>query len=160
MEKEPRPKKIYDKKAAKPRIEYYCAYQERSQQEVRDKLYNMGLHQKEVEELISELIEGNFLNEERFAISYAGGKFRMKQWGKYKIKQALKIKRVSDYCIKKALQSIPFDDYLAAIDLVILKKSKAIKEKDSFKRQHKLVQYAVSRGFESDLVQERVKTIL
>lgn len=160
MEKEPKPKKIYDKKAAKPRIEYYCAYQERSQQEVRDKLYNMGLHQKEVEELISELIEGNFLNEERFAISYAGGKFRMKQWGKYKIKQALKVKRVSDYCIKKALQSIPFDEYLAAIDLVILKKSKTIKEKDAYRRQYKLLQYAVSRGFETELVQERIKAML
>ena len=85
-----------------PKIKQYCAYQERCHAEVKDKLYSFGLHRKDVDEIIVLLIGENYLNEERFAIHYAGGKFRINHWGKNKIKQALKQKRVSDYCIKKA----------------------------------------------------------
>ncbi len=85
------------------KIIQYCIYQERAHQEVRDKLYQYGLRSIEVETIISKLIEENYLNEERFAIQYAGGKFRMKQWGKIKIKYALKAKGINDYVIKKAL---------------------------------------------------------
>src|SRR5690606_33190020 len=88
------------------KIKQYCAYQERCHSEVRDKLYSFGLRQSEVEEMITLLIVENYLNEERFAIHFAGGKFRMKQWGKHKIKQALKLRKVSDYCINKALKDI------------------------------------------------------
>jgi len=158
MQDEKRAKKIYDKKAAKPKIEYYCAYQERSQQEVRDKLYDMGLHQKEVEELIVELIESNFLNEERFAIAYAGGKFRIKRWGRIKIKLALKQKKVSEYCIKKALAQFNHQDYEQAIDEWIEKKGKLVKEKNLYKRKYKIVQFVISKGFEPDLVAERYET--
>src|SRR5258708_2225078 len=84
----------------------YCAYQERSQQEVRDKLYSFGLHQKEVEEIISRLITDSYLKEERFAIAYATGKFRIKKWGVVKIRQGLKEKRVSDPLIRIALDQI------------------------------------------------------
>ncbi len=153
----PKRKKIYDKKSAKPKIEQYCAYQERSQQEVRDKLYDMGLHQQEVEELISELIGDNFLNEERFAIAYAGGKFRIKQWGKIKIKQHLKLKKVSDYCIKKALNNIPDNDYLQTLTALIEKKSKDIKEKDPYIFKHKLANYLASRGFETELIWHQIR---
>lgn len=152
----PKRKKIYDKKSAKPKIELYCAYQERSQQEVRDKLYEMGLHQKEVEELISELIGDNFINEERFAIAYAGGKFRIKHWGKIKIKQQLKLKKVSEYCIKKALAQIPDSDYEETIVTLIEKKSKLIKDKDPYVFKHKLANYLASRGFETDLIWEKI----
>ena len=147
-----KPKKIYDKKSAKVKIEQYCAYQERSQQEVRDKLYDMGLHQKEVEELISELVVDNFLNEERFAITYARGKFRIKHWGKNKIKQNLKLKRVSEYCIKKALKEIDPDEYYEVLKIELQKKSDKLKDKDPFIRKNKIAQYLGSRGFEMDLV--------
>src|SRR6201996_8784258 len=82
---------------------HYCGYQERCHSEVKEKLYSFGLHKKEVEEALSTLIEENYLNEERFAIQYAGGHFRLKQWGKVKIRYELKQRQVSDYCIKKAL---------------------------------------------------------
>ena len=147
-----KPKKIYDKKSAKVKIEQYCAYQERSQQEVRDKLYDMGLHQKEVEKLISELVVDNFLNEERFAITYARGKFRIKHWGKNKIKQNLKLKRVSEYCIKKALKEIDPDEYYEVLKIELQKKSDKLKDKDPFIRKNKIAQYLGSRGFEMDLV--------
>ena len=96
---------------AVPKIKQYCAYQERCHVEVRDKLYSYGLIKPEVEEIIYTLITENYLNEERFAIHYAGGKFRMKQWGKNKIKLALKQKQISEYCIKKALKVIDETEY-------------------------------------------------
>ena len=140
-----------------PKIVKYCAYQERSQQEVRDKLYDLGLHKREVEQTISLLIGDGYLNEERFAITYAGGKFRIKQWGKIKIKYALKQKNISDYCIKKALSQIRDVDYLKTLQAVINSYSKKVKEKDQRKRNYKIAQYAISRGFESDLVWEALK---
>ena len=94
-----------------PKIKQYCAYQERCHAEVRDKLYSFGLYKKDAEFIISQLISENYLNEERFAILYAGGKFRIKQWGRVKIKHALRQKQVSEYSIKKALKEISESDY-------------------------------------------------
>lgn len=145
-------KKIYDKKSAKVKIEQYCAYQERSQQEVRDKLYDMGLHKEDVENIITELIGENFLNEERFAIAFARGKFRIKQWGKVKIKQHLKQKRVSEYCIKKALALIDADEYEKTINHLIEKKDRESKDKDAYIKRQKTIRYVISRGFEPDIV--------
>jgi regulatory protein len=145
-------KKIYDKKSAKVKIEQYCAYQERSQQEVRDKLYDMGLHKEDVENIITELIGENFLNEERFAIAFARGKFRIKQWGKVKIKQHLKQKRVSEYCIKKALALIDADEYEKTIKHLIEKKDRESKDKDAYIKRQKTIRYVISRGFEPDIV--------
>lgn len=132
----------------------YCTYQERSQQELRDKLYELGLFRKDVEQVIAAMIEEGFLNEERFAIAYAGGKFRIKQWGKVKIKLALKQKRVSDYCIKKALAQIPDKDYESVLQKVIAVQSRKISEKNILKKKYKLSQYAIGRGFEPELVWE------
>jgi regulatory protein len=145
-------KKIYDKKSAKLKIEQYCAYQERSQQEVRDKLYDMGLHKEDVENIISELIDNNFLNEERFATTFARGKFRIKHWGRIKIKQHLKQKKVSEYCIKKALSLIDPNEYEKIIIQLIEKKNRELKESDAYIKKQKVIRYVVSRGFESDIV--------
>ena len=95
--------KITDEKVALAKAEHYCAYQDRAQQEVRDKLYEWGMVPASVENIIVKLIEGNFLNEERFAKAYARGKFNQKGWGRIKIKQGLKFKKVPDVLIKKAL---------------------------------------------------------
>jgi regulatory protein len=126
-----------DKKTALFKAEHYCAYQERAQQEVRDKLYEFGLHKDEVEELISELISTNFLNEERFAQAYVSGKFNIKKWGKIKIKQALKLKKVPEKMILKALNKIDYDEYLKVILASAEKKSGLITEKDPNKRRTK-----------------------
>jgi regulatory protein len=140
------------------KIRKYCAYQERSQQEVRDKLYSFGLHRREVELIISQLVTENFLNEERFAIAYAGGKFRMKQWGRNKIKAALKQKKVSDYCIRKALKEINERDYGKALDKLISEKSKSVKEVNPLKKNYKVAQYVISRGFEPEMVWQHLKS--
>ena len=152
MDSPKEPGKRLDKKTAKAKLEQYCAYQERSQQEVRDKLYSYGLHSAEVEDVICDLIETNYLNEERFAIAYTLGKFRIKHWGRFKIKQGLKQKRVGDNLIKKALSQIDADEYEQSLLNVLRKKAALSKESNAFARRQKLVQYAVSRGYENDLV--------
>ena len=133
MENEPIKKKIFSRQQAKIKAENYCAYQERSQYEIRNKLYEWGLYQTDVEEIISELIESNFLNEERFALAYTLGKFRIKQWGKIKIKHALKLKKVPDRLIHKSLQSIHDDDYINTLKQILEKKGRTISDKDPFK---------------------------
>jgi regulatory protein len=136
----------------------YCAYQERSHQEVKDKLYGYGLYKPAVETMLSQLIEENYLNEERFAIAFAGGKFRMKHWGKVKIKYELKLKKVSDYCIKKALQSIEDEPYFETLDKLAEEKWKTLKgEKNIFIKMRKMQDYLMQKGFECEWVKEAVE---
>jgi regulatory protein len=150
-------KKIYLPKEAKLKAADYCAYQERSQQQVRDKLYDYGLHFDEVEEVISDLIVDGYLNEERFAKAYAGGKFRIKQWGRHKILQGLKQHRISEYCIKKGLAEIDGEDYYNTLSSLLLKKVNSIKASNDFDRRNKLARFAIGRGFENSLVWEVIK---
>lgn len=152
MEFEPVPKLKLDKRTARVKAEHFCAYQERSQQEVRDKLYTYGIYPTEVEEIISELIEANFLNEGRFANAFALGKFRMKSWGKYKIKQALKQKRVGDNLIKKALSLLDAEGYEERLLHLLEKKHASISETNAFKRKQKLISYALAKGYEKDII--------
>jgi regulatory protein len=150
----PKTAKIYDTHAAYAKAENYCAYQERSQQEVRDKLYEWGLKTADAEAAIAKLVENNFVNEERFAIAYATGKFNQKGWGRIKIKQGLKLKRVPDVLVKKALQRINPEVYYQTLVKTIEKKAALLNEKNQFSRRNKLQQFALSRGFESDLISE------
>lgn len=149
--------KVFSPQQARVKAESFCAYQERSQHELRNKLYEWGLHQRDVEAIISELIESNFLNEERFALAYCLGKFRIKGWGKLKIKQGLKFKRVPDNLIQKVLKIIDPEDYLMKLEQILIKKSATVSEKDPFKRRYKLMQYAASKGFEKDLISDLLK---
>ena len=150
--------KVYTQKQALIKAESYCAYQERCQQEVRDKLYSWGLHEVQVENVIAELIASNFINEERFAKAYAGGKFRIKKWGRVKISIELKRRKISAYCIKKGLAEIEEEEYIKTLQKVAEVKIKAMKERDSKKKKYKVMNYLLSRGFENDLVVEVVGT--
>ncbi len=139
------------------KIKQYCAYQERCHSEVKTKLYSFGLNKNEVEEIVYLLITENYLNEERFAIMYAGGKFRMKQWGKNKIKQSLKFKQISDYCIRKALKEINETDYRKTFFKLADQKIKSLKgEKNIFTRKRKLQDFLIRKGYESHLIMEVV----
>ena len=148
--------KVYTQKQALIKAESYCAYQERCQQEVRDKLYSWGLHEIQVENVIADLIASNFINEERFAKAYAGGKFRIKKWGRVKISIELKRRKISAYCIKKGLAEIEEEEYIKTLQKVAEVKIKAMKERDSKKKKYKVMNYLLSRGFENDLVVEVV----
>lgn len=154
-----KPKKKLTPNQATIKAQNSCAYQERCQQEMRDKLYEWGLYSNDVENIIANLISDNFLNEERFAKAYSGGKFRIKKWGRVKIKIELKRRKISDYCIKKAMQEIDEDEYIKTLKAVIAKKSKEIKGGKEQVRNYKIAQYALSRGFESDLVWEEIKKL-
>jgi regulatory protein len=142
------------------KAKYYCAYQERCHREVRDKLYSFELHRNEVEQLLTQLIEENFLNEERFALAYAGGKFRIKHWGKEKIKYALKQKHVSDYCIRKALTSISTTDYNRTFNSIADKKLATLKsEKNIFIKKKKIKDHLQRKGFEIKLINDYLKAL-
>lgn len=149
--------KIKDPVQALAKAQAYCVYQERSQQEVRDKLYEWGLWKDAVESIIAELITTNFINEERFAKAYAGGKFRLKRWGRVKIRIELKRKGLTDYCIRKGLQEIDEEEYMEALLKVISEKATKSKDKNPLKRNYSIAQYAISRGYEPDLVWTALK---
>ncbi len=145
-------KPFINKATALAKAQNYCAYQERSHWEVKTMLFELGVYASEVDEIVCELITDNFLNEERFALAYVSGKFNIKNWGKIKIKQGLRLKNVSEPLIKKALNSLSDAEYFEKIKSVILKKRQTINENEPRKAKYKLYQYALSRGFESDLI--------
>ena len=144
--------KVYDLNIAREKIQYYCAYQERCHLEVEKKLKSWGLIPDAVGMLISELMQHNFLNEERYARTFARGKFRIKKWGRIKIKQELKIRSIYAKCIEFAMQEIDPDAYYELLKEVLQKKSNLEKETHPYKRKAKLTSYLVSRGFEYDLI--------
>ena len=130
----------------------YCAYQERCHKELRNKLFELGADSELVEQVIAKMIEENFLNEERFAKAFAGGKFRQKQWGKNRIIQELKMRQISPYCIKIALMEIPDDDYMATLRKEVEKRKGLKKNINNRYVLHKIAKQLVSKGFESDMV--------
>lgn len=142
-------------------IHYYCKYQERCHQEVRNKLYELGCHKAEVEEYIVDLIEAGLLNEERFAGEYARGKFRMKHWGRVKIRVHLKQKGVSDYCIKKAFTQIQDEEYEKTLQKLAERKFLELKkERSVVAKKYKLSNYLLQKGYEADLVYPQVNILL
>jgi regulatory protein len=137
------------------KIRQYCAYQERCHSEVKEKLFYFGLNEEESGEVISQLISEDLLNEERFARAYAGGKFRMKGWGRLKIKAALKQKRVSDYCIKKGLEEIDEEEYSRLFEKLFNEKSSSLRsEKNKWKKMAAIRSFLLQRGFEHALISE------
>ena len=141
-------------------ILHYCKYQERCHSEVRNKLYELGCTTPEVEQHIATLIENGVLNEERFARAFAGGKFRMKQWGREKIKQQLKLRKISDYCIKKAMTEIDGDAYDAVLIKLATRKAEEIKSDRSLpSRKAKLYRYLIQKGYERDMVMDIINVL-
>jgi len=142
-------------------ITRYCQYQERCQKEVRNKLYENGAHKSEVEELLMELINLKLLDEERYARSFARGKFRIKNWGRRKIVYELKQNQISDYCINKGLGEIDEDEYLQTlVRLTERKMSDILKDKNIFTRRAKLQRYLSQKGYEHELVAEMLKKFI
>lgn len=134
------------------KMKAYCAYQERCQQEVRQKLAKMGMYYDAADMVIIDLITENFLNEVRYAEAYATGKFRIKGWGRKKITLELKQKGISASCIKKGLHEIEQEEYLLKLDNWIEKLQLKYKALNDFDRKGKIAQFLIRKGFESDLV--------
>lgn len=131
----------------------FCAYQERCHNETKDKLYSHGLATNDVEQIISQLIEEDYLNEERFAAAFARGKFRMKQWGRVKIRYEMKQRRITDYCIKKAMKEIDEEEYIKTLSKLKEEKLRTLKsEKNIFTKKKKLTDYLTQKGYERDII--------
>lgn len=144
----------------KEKIIRYCQYQERCHKEVKNKLYELGAHSEEVEQLLCTLLELGLIDEQRFAESYTRGKFRIKQWGKNKIVTGLKQLQISPYCIQKGLAQIEEQEYLETLEKLAYKKLNLLKkEKNPFLLKKQLFQYLYQKGYESELIQEEINKI-
>jgi regulatory protein len=152
-------KKHLTKEQALQKLKHFCAYQERCHSEVKEKLFKLGVWKKDHDEIIARLIEEKYLNEERFAIAFAGGKFRIKQWGRVKIKHELKQKQVSDYSIKKGLKQIDEEDYMKVLNKLAKEKYASLKSEQHLIRKKKTMDHLIRRGFEAELVNESIKAI-
>ena len=148
--------KIYDLKEVKSRIRFYCANEDRCQQQVMDKLLDYGVSIGASEEILLELIQEKYVDEERYARSFCSGKFKIKKWGRRKIIFELKKKKVSDVCIQKGLEEIDKEAYLHTLQQLLEKKKALTKDTNQFVRNKKMVDYLVRKGYESDLVWEAV----
>ena len=145
-------KKYLTKEEAIQKLRHYCSYQERSHYEVQQKLWELGVRRVEHDEIISTLIEEDYLNEERFAKAFVGGKFRMKDWGRKKIWHALKEKQVSEYNIKKGMKEIDDEEYKNVLQELAEKKYALLKGEQYLVRKKKTIDYLTQKGFEVDLV--------
>ncbi|APQ17071.1 regulatory protein RecX [Maribacter hydrothermalis] len=145
---------------ATKKIESYCAYQDRCHKEVVSKLKDMGMIPIAIDTIIAQLIEDKFLNEERFAKSFARGKFNIKKWGKNRIVKELKFRNISKYNITTALKEIDPEAYLTALDDLANKRLGQITESNILKRRKKLADYLLYRGWESHLVYEKLKELI
>ncbi len=141
------------------KIKYYCNYQERSHYEVKEKLYSFKLYKKDVEEILSKLIEENLLNEARFAATFARGKFSLKKWGKIKIAYELKNKQVSEYNIRAALVQIDQQKYMQTLQQLASTKWKALKSEQYINRQIKTTRYLLQKGYENKFIQDVLKAM-
>ena len=147
------PKEIFTVTEALAKMQKFCAYQERCMQDVRSKLYQFGIKNSEAEFVIAELISEKYINEERFAKTFARGKFRINRWGKVKIEVALKQKNISPFCIKKGLQEISYSEYSKTIQLLI-KKLSGNKQNLTKTEKAKIIRSLLSKGFEIAEIQK------
>ena len=138
----------------------FCAYRDRSQKEVEEKLKEMHMIPLACEEIIIKLMQEDFLNEERFARSFVRGKFRIKKWGRNKIKQELKLREISQPLIKIAFTEINETEYLKTLEELAEKKLRLLKEPNSFKKKKKLSDHLLQKGYEPAMVFECVNELL
>ena len=137
---------------AQKKLERYCVYQERCHQEVWEKLYGLGLHKATAEPIVAHLIEHNFLNETRFACSYARGKFTQKKWGKNRIVLELKRRKISGYNCNKALEEIDEIEYETTFEMLFNKRKVAVQHHTPLVQKRKIMDYLLYRGWEKERI--------
>ena len=143
---------------AKIKAARFCAYRERAPEEVREKLRGYGLSPDQCEQVLQELVDENFINEQRFAKAYASGKLRINKWGKLKIRNGLDGYQVNEKYIERALIALPEEEYLSTMKDLINKKQGSLDVTDPYVRNHKVARYVISKGFEPDLVWDHLKS--
>ena len=154
------PQKTYTVDQAQKRLEHYCAYQERCHKEVNQKLYEMKMIPEARDKIIVHLLQHNFLNEERFAKAFVRGKFRIKKWGKQRLQLELKRKDINKTIITIALKEIDIDEYFNTFNELALKRVEMIRETNAQKKRKKLADYLFYRGWESQLVYDKIRELI
>lgn len=134
----------------------YCAYQERCQWDLNKKLREWNVDDEIQDEVIAELIQQNFLSEERFAMAFVSGKVNIKRWGRHKLRHELKNRSISPYSIKKAIDHIDEEMYLANLQKLMSIKRHAMVGSTDFEIKMKLVKYLISKGYETELINENI----
>ena len=152
-------KEVYSVKEAINKIEHFCAYQERCHEEVVQKLRSMKMDSEEIDSIMVHLIGDNFLNEERFACSFARGKHRIKHWGKIRIVNELKSKKITQTLINIALKEISPEEYATTFHTLAERHWESVRETNLMKKRKKFCDYMLRRGFESNLIFEKVKEL-
>lgn len=144
------------------KLKHYCAYQERCHYEVRQKAYELGLRKADVEEQIANLIEEGYLNEERFARMFSRGKFSLKNWGRIKIRNELRMKKMSDYCISKGMTEIDDEEYEKVLKTLAKEKWKKINSRGAnrFVKMTKTRNYLLQKGFEPHLIMKAINELV
>ncbi|MBP2831358.1 RecX family transcriptional regulator [Aquimarina sp. U1-2] len=142
------------------KMERFCAYQERCHKEIETKLHTMTLIPEAKEKIILHLLAHDFLNEERFAKSFARGKFRIKNWGRQRITKELKYREISNYNIKTALKEIPEHEYINSFHRLAEKKLASLQESNPYKKRKKLADFLLYRGWETHLVFQKVNELI
>ncbi|MEO0043282.1 MAG: hypothetical protein RL329_2730, partial [Bacteroidota bacterium] len=138
------------------KLQSYCAYQERCLQEITAKFYELGVDDTDLQEkIIDSLIENNFLNELRFAIAFAGGKFRVKQWGKIRIYQELRNRHIAEKDIYRALDEIHADEYQKTFQHLFEMKRKDYEDTPQGKAQ--FANFLLRKGYEPELIWEKIR---
>lgn len=153
-------KPSYTVNEIKQKLEQYCIYQDRCHKEVEQKMREYHLIPEAKEMILLSLLQDNFLNEERFAKSFARGKFRIKHWGKQRIVRELKFRDISAYNIKTALKEIEEEEYIATIYRITENRNEVINESNPYKRKKKLIDFLLRKGYETELIYKTVNDIL
>lgn len=151
--------KVFTVDEIKRKLEQYCVYQDRCHKEVEQKMREYNLIPEAKEMILLSLLQDNFLNEERFAKSFARGKFRIKHWGKQRIVRELKFRNISSYNIKTALKEIDEQEYLKTIYSITEKRNEAISEPNIYKRKRKLIDFLMRKGYENELIYKTVDEV-
>ena len=153
-------RKRLTKEQALQKLRFYCRYQQRCQSEIKQKLFELGINSKDHDELIGELIKENCLNDERFAVAFVSGRFRLKQWGRKKIQKGLKEKRVSDEIAQKALEQINKKEYMAILNKLAKERYASLKHEQYLVRKKKTMDYLMQKGYEVDLIRDTINNLL
>ncbi len=153
-------KKVFTVDEIKRKLEQYCVYQDRCHKEVEQKMWEYSLIPEAKEMILLSLMQDDFLNEERFAKSFARGKFRIKSWGKNRIIRELKFRDISAYNLKTALKEINEEEYIETIYRITENRNAVISEPNIYKRKQKLIGFLQRKGFENDLIFKTINDIL
>jgi regulatory protein len=149
-------RKRLTKEEALQKLRFYCRYQQRCQSEIKQKLFELGIDKKDHDAFMGELIKENCLNDERFAVAFVSGRFRLKQWGRKKIEKGLKEKRVSDEIAQRALEQINEKEYRVILNKLAKDRYASLKHEQYLVRKKKTMDYLMQKGYEVDLIADTI----